>query len=454
MNSRIARRRRRRLRRRVGAAVFAALLLGGAATILSTSAGARSTGSIATTATTATTAIEDIQSFWAHTMPNVYGRSYEPIADDHLYPYSSDDPPPACGERGTTPYEQVAGNAFYCSEGDFVAWDVEQLVPKLTQRFGDFAVALVLAHEWGHVIQARTSSTISATIYLENQADCFAGAWAHHVESGDSTRMSSDESDLDTALGGYLEFRDPPGIDPSQDGAHGNGFDRVSAFQDGFEAGADQCATYENDPPPVTESQYTSYEDQANGGDVALADAVDLVHADLDDYWNQHLDAGSPVKQLAATTTTTCDGPTGGGVLVDGVEYCAADQRVTYDPDVLARVYDSTGDFGAGMVLAAEWSAGAQDALGFPIDGRAGRLLADCLTGTWAGDVARGTRSGDERGSGGSQLSLSPGDLDQGIATFVGLGGHRDERGSAFARVAAFRKGFFKGIDACTDRAS
>jgi predicted metalloprotease len=303
------------------------------------------------------------------------------------------------------------------------------------------------------VIQARTGSTISATIYLENQADCFAGAWAHHVESGGSTLLSADASDLDTALGGYLEFRDPPGIDPSQDGAHGNGFDRVSAFQDGFEQGADQCATYEDDPPPVTESPYTSFEDQANGGDVALADAMDLVHTDLDDYWAKHVDGGSPVRDLATARSgvaTACDGGTDGGALVDGIEYCASDHRVLYDPDVLARVYRSTGDFGAGMVLAAEWSAGAQDALGYPIDGQAGRLLSDCLTGTWAGDVARGTRAGSGRGPGGSQLSLSPGDLDQGIATFVALGGRQDERGSAFARVAAFRKGFFQGMDACT----
>ena len=77
-----------------------------------------------------------------------------------------------------------------------------------------------------------------------------------------------------------------------------------------------------------------------------------------------------------------------------------------------------------------------------------------------AGDVARGDRTGNG-GSGGSgqgsgsgkqtsQLSLSPGDLDQGIATFVAVGGHQDERGSAFSRVAAFRKGFFHGVDACT----
>ena len=200
------------VRRLAALALTAGILLAGT-TIPTTTAVARANDTAGTSI--AATAIDDVQSFWASTMPDVYGRSYEPIPDDRLFPYSSDDPPPACGGRGATPYEQVAGNAFYCPVDDFVAWDVEQLVPQLEHRFGDFAVALVLAHEWGHVVQARTDSTINATIYLENQADCFAGAWARHVESGRSRLLSADAADLDTALGGYLAFRDPPGVDPA-----------------------------------------------------------------------------------------------------------------------------------------------------------------------------------------------------------------------------------------------
>ncbi len=409
----------------------------------------------------AKTAIDDIQSYWSRTMPEVYGRRYTPIPADRLFPYSSDDPPPACDGSGrrTTPYEEIAGNAFYCSEGDFVAWDVEQLIPHLEQQFGDFAVALVLAHEWGHAIQARTDSSLTATVYIENQADCFAGSWAQHVERGDHTSLTFDASDLDIALGGFLDFRDPPGIDPSQQGAHGNAFDRVSAFQDGFEDGAKKCATYENDPPPVTESGFTSYQDEATGGDVSLRDAIDLVHTDLDEYWAKTLHGKSPVAKLVDATgrSSQCDGSTDGGVLVDAVTYCTSGNSVTYDPAALSAVYRASGDFGAGMVLAAEWASAAQHELGLPIDGADARLRSDCLTGTWAGDVARGERtgngaSGQGNGSGkqASQLSLSPGDLDQGIATFVAVGGHQDERGSAFTRVAAFRKGFFHGVDACT----
>jgi predicted metalloprotease len=422
----------------------------------STSSGAfdsTSSGSTSFDSTSfASAAIDDLQAFWADSLPEVYDRGYESIPDDRLHPYSSDDPPPACGDRGTTPYEEVAGNAFYCSVGDFVAWDTQELFPRLEQRHGRFAVALVLAHEWGHAIQARTDSSISATIYLENQADCFAGAWAHHVEAGDDTSLSFGASDLDAALSGYLEFRDPPGVDPSHEGAHGNGFDRVSAFQDGFEAGVGQCATYEHDPPEVTESPYTTYEDQASGGDMALDEAVDLVKTDLDEYWAAQLD-GSPVSDVAvvADADAGCEGTSDGGVLVDGVTYCTTGDTVVYDPDVLSRVYDSTGDFGAGMLLATAWSSAAQHDLGLSIHGAAARLRADCLTGAWAGDVARGVRSGSGSASD-SQLSLSPGDLDQGIATFVSLGGTDDDRGSAFTRVDAFRTGFFDGVDACTTR--
>ena len=107
----------------------------------------------------------------------------------------------------------------------------------------------MLAHEWGHAIQARVGFETSETVYMEQQADCFAGAWAAHIAQ--NGRMA--ESDLDSALAGLLGLRDPSGIDGSQDGAHGNGFDRVRAFQDGFEGGASTCANYAKNPPTITE---------------------------------------------------------------------------------------------------------------------------------------------------------------------------------------------------------
>ena len=119
-------------------------------------------------------AIDDVQAFWKTELPAVYGQQYAAIPQERLHPYSESNPPPACGDPGTTPYKEVAGNAFYCSDGDFVAWDEQGLIPKLQKQFGDLAVALVFAHEWGHVIQEQTGTSAGSTIPLELQADCFA----------------------------------------------------------------------------------------------------------------------------------------------------------------------------------------------------------------------------------------------------------------------------------------
>ena len=140
------------------------------------------------------------------------------------------------------PYEEIAGNAFYCGNGDFIAFDEQALLPKLREHFGEFAVGLVLAHEFGHAVQARVGYDPPATVYFEQQADCVAGAWAQHVADSDDEDVHLSSSDLDTALAGLLTLSDPSGVDGAQEGAHGNGFDRVSAFQDGFEGGAPVCA--------------------------------------------------------------------------------------------------------------------------------------------------------------------------------------------------------------------
>ena len=243
--------------------------------------------------------IADLQSYWSTTMPQVYGTAYQPIPASRLFPYSQSNPPPGCGTRGTTPYAEVAGNAFYCSQGDFVAWDTQQLFPKLTSQFGAFAPALVLAHEWGHAIQARVGFETYQTVYMEQQADCFAGAWAGHVASGDAG-LSISADDLDRALAGMLQLSDPVGIDSSQDGAHGNGFDRVGAFQDGVEGGAAACADYANNPPAVTESGFSSQADYASGGDMSLDTLVPTIEKALDSYWSNAVGSKFAAPKLVA----------------------------------------------------------------------------------------------------------------------------------------------------------
>ena len=138
-------------------------------------------------------AIDDVQAFWATKLPAVYGMEYKPIPQNRLFPYSESNPPPACGGSGTTPYKDVANNAFYCPAGDFLAWDAQGLIPTIQQQFGDFAVALVAAHELGHAIQERTGTSAGSTIPLELQADCFAGAWARPRDDHDQRHVQRQE---------------------------------------------------------------------------------------------------------------------------------------------------------------------------------------------------------------------------------------------------------------------
>src|SRR6187551_1224108 len=164
--------------------------------------------------------LADIQNYWSQAMPDVYGQQYEAIPSDRVFAYSESNPPPNCEDAGQTqaPYEEVAGNAFYCGNGDFVAYDEQGLLPKLRDNFGEFAVGLVFAHELGHAVQARVGYNPSATVYLEQQADCFAGSWAQYVADSDDENVHLSKDDLDNALAGLLTLSDPSGIDGGQDG--------------------------------------------------------------------------------------------------------------------------------------------------------------------------------------------------------------------------------------------
>jgi predicted metalloprotease len=378
--------------------------------------------------------IADIQAYWTQTMPDVYGQQYEAIPADRIYPYSQDNPPPNCDDGGQTkaPYEQVAGNAFYCSNGDFVAYDEQGLLPKLRDNFGEFAVGLVFAHELGHAIQARVGYQPSATVYMEQQADCFAGAWAQHVANSDDASVHLSSSDLDTALAGLLTLSDPSGVDGGQDGAHGNGFDRVSAFQDGYEGGAKTCAAYQDNPPQITETGYSSSQDQATGGNLPLDEMLSTVEQSLQSYW------ASQSSKLTAPTVTAGNASTGsdsdGGVLTDAVTYQPSTNTVHYDAASMQDVHDNIGDFGSGVLVATAWASSVEHQLGTSLGTDAARRGAECLAGAWTASAAS---------------SLSPGDLDEAVRVLVTAGTGTTDRGTAFERVAAFRAGYKDGPSNC-----
>jgi predicted metalloprotease len=393
--------------------------------------------------------VADLQEFWADTLPAVYGIEYRPIPAAKIIPYTSKTKVPQCGPSRVT-YKDIANNAFYGSGGGFLAYDDENLFPDLDKKWGDFTIAITLAHEWGHAIQDQ-ADVAGATIYLEQQADCFAGAWARWVDDGNSKRLFLRPGNLDTSLGGFLDFRDPPGSDPTAEGAHGSAFDRIGAFQDGFEGGAQACADYAKTLPPIVEIPFSSQAEAATGGDVAFEDIFPLTFDDLAKYWSGLLRTVTPVDDIilvnpsrplprCGTTKLTRND------IVDTIFYCQPDNVILSDQNLLAGVYRSSGDFGVAVLIAEEWAVAIQDQFDEQGSEKALALERVCLTGSWAGSVARG-----DHDPGG--LTLSSGDLDEAIQSFLIFAAPVKRTDTthptAFENVAAFRCGFFQGETAC-----
>ena len=169
-------------------------------------------------------AVDDVTGYWRATYPDVYGDEFREVAG--FYPYGPETEMPPCGPYQIS-YEEIADNAFYCPDDDIIAWDEASLMPSLNEEFGAFTVAIVIAHEFGHAVQARFG-TGDRTVDLELQADCFAGAWTQRVADGDAEGFGPGDVDLDKTVAGMISIRDIPGTDPNELMAHGSGFDRVA----------------------------------------------------------------------------------------------------------------------------------------------------------------------------------------------------------------------------------
>jgi predicted metalloprotease len=172
-----------------------------------------------------------LEAYWSQALPEVFGVRYS-APSRYVYYRPEEGPGPRCGSQ-----RAPAKNAFYCPSGDFIAWDESGLMIPYYVQAGDFAAAFVLAHEFGHAVQARLPERERLTVLSELQADCFAGAWAAHV----ADQGLLDEGDLDEATLAVFSGRDVPGTEFTDPQAHGSGFERTRAFADGYESGPARC---------------------------------------------------------------------------------------------------------------------------------------------------------------------------------------------------------------------
>lgn len=390
-------------------------------------------------------ALDDLAEYWTDRLPEVYGIEFEPVAG--LVPYGPTTPTPQCGPTDLD-YDDVAENALYCPDDDIIAWDRVALIPQLQGDFGPLTVGIVLSHEYAHAIQARAGIS-GSTVTLELQADCFAGAWVADVRDRIDVFDTSGDS-LDAAIGGFLELRDTVGVSGGDPQAHGSGFDRVSAFQQGFEDGNDACTTYEDDPPTVVAIPFGSRTDLQQEGNLPLDELIEPLLADLESFYAAlFADLGEPWDPIDGVVPVdpTQDTVDCGSEQLSGNDlrlasfYCATDDTIYLDNVDLVPTLDRIGDFAVGGEIARQYAFAAQLRLDLAdSDDDSGRLHADCLTGVYASAEFL-QRIPDQ------QLVLSPGDIDEILIAFLSVG--EDTGTTAFERTAAFRVGFVDGFTAC-----
>lgn len=393
-------------------------------------------------------AIANLQDFWSEQFPQLYGEDYAPVAGG-LYALTPDS---RQGPECAASFDDVAGNAFYCKLDDSVAWDADGLLPDLQRKFGDFVIPVVLAHEWAHAMQQRSGffDQNEYTVSAELQADCFAGAWSSHARETGAFDIS--EAELDKALAGILDLRDSPGTSAQDGSAHGSGFDRVSAFQDGYDNGVARCKDYQDGEPMVLELPFSDSEDAANEGNAPYDSIVNGVPYDIEDYWTQvypELADGRPWQPVAGLEAfDPADPPLCGGAPTDGYAlfYCVPDDYVAWDNvDTMPGIYDEGGDYAVATLLATQYGLAALTRLGDNSDAKTSTLRSDCLAGAYTASVILFNREAT------SSYHISPGDLDEGIKALLVFRGDGDtqRQGAGFGRVRAFREGVIDGAQGC-----
>ncbi|WP_445169490.1 neutral zinc metallopeptidase [Mycolicibacterium sp. Dal123E01] len=393
----------------------------------------------------AVTAIADLQKYWADEYPKLYGSDYKPVAGGFFAVVPSAGKLPPCAESAS----DISGNAFYCSTKDVVAWDSEKLLPELQSKFGDFVIPIVLAHEWGHAVQARAKFE-GLTVTKELQADCFAGGWAKHAKDAGLYKVNA--AQMDNALAGILELRDSPGTSAVDPSAHGSGFDRVSAFQDGYDNGPKACKDYNDTNPVVVELPFQNAEDEAAGGDMPYDSIVNNVPYDIEDYW-AHVypeltggEAWVPVKGLEPFDPSKP--PMCGNNRADGYAlfYCVPDDYIGWDNvDAMPTVYRKGGDFAVATLIATQFGLAAMTRANDKADDKVQSLRGDCFAGAYTASVLLQNRKDT------STFGISPGDLDEAITALLVFRGDGDveRQGAGYERIKHYRNGVLNGAEAC-----
>ncbi|MPZ85630.1 MAG: metalloprotease-like protein [Actinophytocola sp.] len=394
--------------------------------------------------------LTDVQSYWSETFPKTFGGDWAELRGGFYSVDTSrtDAPKPPCVDKAS----DVEGNAFYCPTADIIAWDRAALLPVLKERFGEAAVMLVLAHEMGHAVQRQAGLTVEEqqsdpdkypTILIEAQADCYAGSFVRWVADDNATYLQIAEDRLDSALESLITFRDPIGTEQSDEGAHGDAFDRVSAFQDGFDSGASLCSEMSVDNRVFTQQGFINAADAETGGNLDFNQMLESITPNLNTYFGGLVtERGAQWREPSLTPTE--ERPNCTDADQGPVAFCPDGTKIDFDTqDELPEIHTQIGDYATGTLLASRYAVAALTDLKKPTEGADSQHDLVCLAGSFTGSLLNR-----------EQRYLSPGDLDEAIQVLLTYDyAARDIKGkgipTGFERVRAFRKGVVDGAKAC-----
>ena len=105
---------------------------------------------------------------------------------------------------------------------------------------GDYAVVVIVAHEWGHSIEAQIGMLNGNLLSRQTEllADCLAGAYTNYLLY-ESSLAIPDVGDVEEAAESLFQMGDDlPWFDPQ---AHGTGDEREDAFYYGIDYGYSAC---------------------------------------------------------------------------------------------------------------------------------------------------------------------------------------------------------------------
>jgi hypothetical protein len=394
-------------------------------------------GSAADAATSA------IQDFWRSEFPAGFGEPWTDIAT--FLPATPRSTTPPC----VADPAEVVDQAYYCPAADAVVWDAEGLIPALYDTFGHVGVVVVLAHEIGHAVQTRLGLDAARaadpqrypTILLEAMADCYAGVVLRHLVDDPAPGLPVGPLERDAALRTLVGFRDPLGVAAGDDGAHGNAFDRLSAFRAGYDDGAGRCSTMSVPERGFTQVRFGSAADLARAGDLPLPDLLAAVERDAG-AWATEL-SGVPGWTAPPLVSGACPDAAAQGP----ARFCAGGPDVIdVDPEQLGPLHRELGDFAGATLISGRYALAALRATGAPVEGDDAGHAAVCLAGAYAGRLLVAP----------VDFRLSPGDLDEAVQVLLvddwaarDAAGVADPTEHGYDRVARYEDGLRGGPGTC-----